>query len=496
LVINETPLMSHSLIFSKLIAAYFSLMLFLLTATRLSGQPTPQLAGNWTGTINAGGQKLGVVFTVSQTTDGPLKTTMAVPAQGAKGIPCDQTLLQGDSLTISVKAIGGQFSGKLNAARTEAIGQWQQGGAGFPLMLNKADKVAAVKAPERPQTPKGPFHYVSEDVEYDNPAKTVHLGATLTKPNGPGPFPVVVLITGSGAQDRDETILGHKPFWVIADYLTRRGVAVLRVDDRGVGKSRGNRTQATSADYAQDVITSLDFLKKRPDINPKQIGLIGHSEGGMIAPMVAAERPKDVAFIVMLAGPGAPCLDGMVLQNVAVIKGMGASEAYATQYGELYRVVAKGVLAGKDSVQRYQLASVAFEGWKAKQDPILVSQLLRVRDEATKQAFLVPLVNALSEPWFRYFLAYDPTANLRKLRCPVLALNGEKDVQVDAALNLSAIEKTTSTNKRVTIKAISNLNHLFQHCQTCTPAEYEELTETFDPETLKTMGDWISGVIH
>lgn len=468
----------------------------LTTFFTLSGlaQSKTTPAGNWEGDIAVGSTKLGVAFVISQPeqANATYVAKMNVPAQRAVDIPCDNTTVVGDSLSIAVNRVGGQFKGRLNPTQTTAVGTWYQSGRQFPLTLKKVDKLTEVKTLERPQTPKAPFPYQIELVQYDNPTKTVHLGATLTKPSGNGPFPVAVLITGSGQQDRDQTILDHKSFAVLADYLTRRGVAVLRVDDRGVGQSTGEVKTATSADFANDVMTSVDYLKTRSDMNAKQIGLIGHSEGGMIAPMVAAQRPDDVAFIVMLAGPGAKIVDGMARQNEAVLLSQGVSAEYAKKYGELYQSMAKAVVANPDADKANQAAEAAFTQWQVKQDPVMVTQLTRANDEASKKTFVKTMVSAFSEPWFRYFLQHDPANDLKKVRCPVLALNGEKDIQVDAALNLAAIEAATKgINKRVTLKTLPGLNHLFQHCKTCTVAEYEQLTETFAPEALSLMGDWI-----
>ncbi len=255
--------------------------LFLLLSFSVFGQ----IAGRWEGTASVSGSNLLIIFNVSSAGPDNFSATMDVPAQGAKGLVCDEVRVEGDSLFISIKAIQGRYAGKLGANQTSATGIFAQGKSfTTPLNLKRTGDAVAL---DRPQTPKPPFPYKSEDVEYDSPDKAVHLGATLTLPSGAGPFPAAILITGSGPQDRDSEIYGHKIFLVIADYLTRRGIAVLRIDDRNVGKSTGP-ANGTSADFAQDVMVSLDFLKNRKDLDPKKIGLIGHSEGGMIAPMVAA----------------------------------------------------------------------------------------------------------------------------------------------------------------------------------------------------------------
>ena len=467
-------------------------LLILLVSSVTLAQNAPTPAGNWEGGIDVGGNKLGVVFVITQREGANYETVMSVPSQSPKGIACNQTVVNGDSLLVSVKMIGGQFKGKLNAGRSSVAGTWFQGGSSLPLTLEKVEKLTEEKAAERSQTPKGPFPYVSEEVEYDNIAKTVHLGATLTKPAGAGPFPVAVLITGSGQQDRDETILGHKPFAVIADYLTRRGIAVLRVDDRGTGKSTGELLTATSLDFAQDVITSLDYLKTRPDVNPKKIGLIGHSEGGMIAPMVAAQRPIEVAFMVLLAGPGAKITDLMESQLLSLSKNNGLSDGDAALFRPLLKPLMLAATNTADKTTNRNAAVDAFKTWQQKTEPAAVVRATGVTDEKTREAYVDQQLNLFGKPWFRYFVQYDPAVNLKQVRCPVLALNGEKDYQVPSAMNLTAIGAALKGhNKRLTTKEMPGLSHLFQHCQTCTGAEYAQLTETFAPEALQLMGNWI-----
>ena len=449
-----------------------------------------QVPGRWEGTAQVNGRPLLIAFTISSVDTGGYSATMDVPAQGAKALPCDDIKVRGDSLFIVIGVIQARYAGQLDADRSTTMGTFRQRTFSTTLNLKRTGEGVPLV---RPQTPQPPFPYVSEDVEYGNKDQSVYLGATLTKPPGAGPFPVAILITGSGAQDRDETIMAHKPFWVIADYLTRRGVAVLRVDDRGTGKSVGP-TQGTSADFAQDVMTSLDYLKSRKDIDPKKIGLIGHSEGGMIAPMVAVKRPKDVAFIISLAGPGEPILDLMEKQNTAALKSMQVSESIAKSYGTMMRAFMQAAAFESDTAAVYRQATAAYGDWKKTVHPNVAAMLTGVADSTGISSYIRTVVNSLRAPWMRYFLAYDPINNLSRLTCPVLVLNGEKDIQVLAESNLAgwkaALEK--AKNKDVTIKEMPGLNHLFQHCQKCTVAEYGELTETISPEVLQIMGDWLT----
>jgi uncharacterized protein len=324
------------------------------------------------------------------------------------------------------------------------------------------------------------------EVAYENKPAGIKLAGTLTLPKGPGPFPAALLISGSGPQDRDETILGHKPFLVLADYLTRRGVAVLRVDDRGVGGSTGKTNDATSVDFAADVLAGVGFLKGRKEINAAQIGLIGHSEGGIIAPLVAS-RSKDVAFIVLLAGTGLPGEDILYLQGAAILKVAGANAAQLARQKAMQQTMFAVLRAENDNVVAEKKIRAALAELTGKLDA----------EEKKKMAEAMPLlegqIKMVLTPWFRHFLSYDPRPALRKVTCPVLALNGAKDVQVDAALNLQAIQAALKKggNKDVAVREFANLNHLFQTCKTGAVSEYGNIEETLAPVVLEAVARWI-----
>jgi uncharacterized protein len=339
----------------------------------------------------------------------------------------------------------------------------------------------------RPQTPKPPFPYRAEAVKYENKAGGVTLAGTLTIPAGAGPFPAVILITGSGAQDRDETILGHKPFLVLADYLSRRGVAVLRVDDRGVGGSTGSIKTSTSEDFAGDVLTGLDFLKGHKEIDARKLGLIGHSEGGIIAP-IAAVRSKDVAFIVLMAGTGVPGSQIVEAQGQLILKAGGSSESQMKTEREIQkRLIDILVREIDEKIARVKLAAAVKEFVAAMPDSD--RKALGGKLGALSEAALDGFNNA----WFRFFLTYDPRPTLRTLHCPVLAINGSKDLQVPAKENLAEIDKALKAggNRNVKTVELPGLNHLFQPCKTGGPGEYGTIETTIDPGALKTIGDWI-----
>ena len=319
----------------------------------------------------------------------------------------------------------------------------------------------------------------------------ITLAGTLTLPESGGPFPAVLLITGSGPQDRDETVAGHKPFWIIADYLTRQGIAVLRVDDRGTGKSTGFFKGATSGDFATDVLAGVAYLKSRKEINPRQIGLVGHSEGGLIAPMVAVQS-DDVAFIVLLAGPGVDGSQILLMQGALISRAGGTSEAlikqsrnYSKRMHEIVKAEPNNERAEKKIREMHAASRAALSEELKKETRELAPDL---------EAQLNMTIKQILTPWFRYFLIYDPRPALRKVNCPVLAINGEKDLQVPSKENLAAMEqalKAGSNTDDYTLKELPDLNHLFQHAKTGAPTEYSKIEETFAPEALKIMGDWI-----
>jgi pimeloyl-ACP methyl ester carboxylesterase len=404
-----------------------------------------------------------------------------------------------------MKVLGGKYAGRLSEDKKQIAGTWYQGGASLPLNVSKTSDKVITREIRRPQTPRPPFPYKSEDVEYNNADQSVHFGATFTVPlpdSGVNYFrapvyPTILLITGSGMQDRDETMMNHKPFAVIADYLTRQGFAVLRVDDRGMGKTRGNFSRATSADFAKDVEAGIDYLKTRNDVDSFNIGLLGHSEGGMIAPMVAAHR-ADVKFIVLLAGPGVKIAELMEDQSIDVAVSSGASKKKMEQFRPMYRELVNTILAETDTAIAIQKGIAVFTKWQNSKTKLVVTVTTGVDDEKSRDAYVRNLVKTFSTPWFNYFMKFNPAGYLTQLHCSVLALNGEKDIQVAAKPNLAAIknalEKSGST--KYLTQEMPGLNHLFQHCKKCTVEEYGELEETIAPEALEVISQWIKETVR
>lgn len=464
------------------------LLFFLATSVIVAQQTTQQeqVIGSWNGALNLGNAKLRLVFHISTNPDGALVATMDSPDQGAKGIPVQRVSIVKDSIYLAIPAIGGSYAGKITSA-DKIDGLLKQGTQRMAIPLTKE----ITEEVKRPQEPVKPYPYQEEEVSVENKEAGIKLAGTLTTPTDNGPHPAVILFTGSGPQDRDETIMGHKPFLVISDYLTRQGFAVLRVDDRGVGQSEGNFATATTQDLASDGNAAFHFLKTQEGINPKKIVLIGHSEGALVAAKVAVQNPS-TAFVVMLAGTGVPGTELMVAQNEAMLKAAGIPDNILRPYLELRRkqfeVAAKESDIFKASEKIRQLEQ------EAKADfTELEQQQLGLTPEGERV-----VVAQLSSPWFKYFLAHDPAPTLKKLKMPVLALNGTLDLQVPYQQNLPAIEKALKAgrNKRYQVQEMSGLNHLFQTAETGAISEYSEIEETIAPVVLETIGNWLKTVVR
>src|SRR5262245_23099707 len=437
----------------------------------------------WEGTLKVGAIELRLVFRLLKQKDGGYAGIMDSPDQGANDIVLDEVSVKDDVVKLELKSAKMTFDGKRTKDGQEIVGDLKQVGQSFPLTLKRVAKVTPLR---RPQTPNKPYPYEEIEASYENQKAGIKLAGTLTVPRGAGPFPAVLLITGSGPQDRDETILGHKPFLVLADYPTRKGIAVLRVDDRGVGGSSGKISEATSADFADDVLAGIAWLKGRKEINAAQIGLMGHSEGGIIAPLVAS-RSKDVAFIVLLAGTGLPGDEVLITQAAAILKLAGADADQLARQKQVQTRIFAVLRKEKDNAIAEKAIRVAIEELGATLG----------KDDRKAVLDAMPLlegqVKTVLTPWFRHFLDYDPRPALRKVTCPVLALNGTKDVQVDAKTNLPAIAAALDEagNKDVTTKELPNLNHLFQTCRTGAVSEYGAIEETLAPALLETVAEWI-----
>ena len=454
-----------------------------LPLTLRRGKSAAAPAEVWEGPIQLpNALELRFILRVIRPEGGPIRATADSLDQGSNGLKVDSIAIDKASLKFTMKALKVEYSGTLDAAGTEARGDFMQNGVKLPLTLRKVAKTTQAR---RPQVPKRPYPYREEQVAYANEAAGIKLAGTLTIPEGAGPFPAVLLITGSGPQDRDESLLGHKPFLVLADHLTRRGIVVLRVDDRGVGGSTGDTMTSTSADFAGDALAGVAYLKSRKEVDRGKIGLIGHSEGGIVGPMAAA-RSGDVAFLVLMAGTG---LDGEQIleqQRTLILRAVGAKDKDVARQNAAARKLIAVVKAEPDPVAAAaKLKALAREAIDALPD--------KGRKALADAAAADPGLAMLNSPWFRFFLTYDPRPALAKVKCPVLAINGETDLQVPPRENLDAIAAALKAggNSRVTVRELKGLNHLFQTSATGSPTEYGRIEETIAPAALEAISGWI-----
>lgn len=451
-------------------------VLSLFTAVGASAQGG--ITGDWGGALRIGNHSLRIVLHIAATDSG-YTATMDSPDQRAVGLAIDSVLFNSPQLVVKQKQLKMTISGTVVDDTVKGI--FTQGLSIFPLTLIRGDF-----AVRRPQEPKPPFPYRSDEVVVHNGKDSVTLAGTLTLPEGRGPFPAVVLVTGSGAQNRDEELMGHKPFAVIADYLTRRGIAVLRCDDRGVGGSTGDFAVATTEDFTCDALAAFDYLAGRKEVARKKVGILGHSEGGTIVFMAASANPK-VAFVVSLAGVAARGDSVLLKQNGDILRSQGAPDSAASAYVNVLRDIFR--LQERYPVEYLQahsdsLAKVLFPaGPRAS-----------LRGPLRQNAML--LLTTPEPVGLRFLKRNDTKPYILATRCPVLAINGTKDTQVDAEMNIGLIRQYAAAggNKRITTKAYEGLNHLFQHAITGSPNEYAQIEETISPEVLEDIAAWIESL--
>lgn len=461
----------------------YAVVFLSILAASTFGQNNSKIEGNWLGAIEVSGVKLRLVLKITKTGDA-CTAKLDSPDQGAKDLPIDSITRKDKTVNFSAAQFGMSYEGTLNEKGNEISGTLKGSGGNLPLNFKLA--TGEIVAKKRLQDPKKPYPYNEEEVGYENIKDNVKLAGTLTLPRGEGKFPAVVLITGSGSQDRDSTILEHRPFLVLADYLTRRGIAVLRVDDRGIGGSDLGSLSATTENYIGDVLAGVEFLKSRKEINPSKIGLIGHSEGGIIAPL-ASVRSKDVAFIVMMAGTGQSGDEVIYSQIAAALRANGATAEEIAQNIELQKSLFTIIKSEPDDKLAAQKIDAMLEKRKSKMNERELEEFAPV-EKSVKDG-----VSALFSPWYRYFISYNPRPTLEKVQIPVLALNGENDTQVSAEENLEIISAALKKggNKDFTVKSFPNLNHLFQTSKTGLVGEYGQIEETISPTVLETIADWI-----
>ena len=448
-------------------------LFFLLIAATISCSTFAQdISGSWSGSLNVG-IKLRLVFTI-ELNNGIYTTTMDSPDQGVKGIPTSATSFENQELTISIQALNASYKGRLE--NDSIKGTFTQSGASFPLLLTKGE-VAEIRRPQDPQTP---FSYQSEDIRFENRKANITLAGTLTYPKSGNNFSAVILVSGSGAQNRNSEILNHRPFLVLSDYLTRNGIAVLRYDDRGTAESGGTYATASMQDFATDAEAAIEYLKTKNEINSNKIGVIGHSEGGTIAFILAGEN-NNLAFIVSMAG--------------AAIKGDSLMKEQRYMIGKASGLSDEAIAANEELVATlYNIVETHSAEFILAHINELIEELLP-EDEQLKEIARKMYQQEISRflsPEILSIIKFDPTNSLQNITCPVLALNGDKDLQVAADANLEQVEKLVKSS--VTTKKYANLNHLFQPCETGLINEYSVIETTISPEVLKDISDWILNV--
>ena len=446
------------------------------------------LTGYWRGGLYQGEAlvfRMGLEF--APVPCGQVTLTLDSPDQDTENLPVTALRLAGDSLFFEMSYLAASFRGTVAPGATELSGEWSQGGNRLPMRMARSDSAATFA---RPQEPRPPFPYTAHEVTYHNATDSTRFAGTLTVPPGDGPFPAVVLITGSGAQNRDEALMGHRPFLVIADRLTRNGIAVLRADDRGVGGSTGNTMTATIADNVGDVQAAVALLRAHPKVDSARVGLVGHSEGGWVAPLVA-NQSDGVAFIVMLAGPAVSGEEILYAQTRAMSSVGGLAPAFIEGSEAVSRKIYAIVKSEPDSARAMQAMLALTDTVTRSLPPAQRAAMDSAWAESGRAEQLEEGLAVTLTPWFRYLLSYDPAPALGALRVPVLALFGELDLQVPPTQSVPVLERLWAQHPDATIHVFPRLNHLFQHAETGLLSEYATIEETFAEPALEMMTSWI-----
>lgn len=449
-----------------------------------AAQQADAYAGAWTGTIDAGGQSIRLVFHLTVDDDGQLQGKMDVPDQGAFDIPIASIALDGAEIELGLNLPGdASYSGALDASGERITGAFSQGGGSLPLVLTRSDQRTE---PSRPQTPVEPYPYHTERITFRNAHADIELAGTLTIPRGDGPFPGVALISGAGPHDRDASMMGHKPFLVLADHLTRQGVAVLRYDDRGVGASAGRFEDATPADFASDAIAAANYLRDHQRVHDQRVGVLGHSEGAIVA-MIAADESERIAFLVTLAGPAAPGLESLLSSTETTGRVLGRPQSVVEANLRIFQTIGRIVIEERDRGVAEQRMHAAIKRQLAELDPSTRAAL------GFSPAVVEQLVNEFNLPNTRFVLALDPIPVLERIGVPVLALYGGRDPLTPHTLHAPRARAALAgaEHANATVKTLDGLNHLFQEARTGSPAEFGQIEQTMSPAALDAVSSWI-----
>jgi len=456
-----------------------ALSMGLSVSTMVHGNTEKDIDGIWLGTLKVPGAELRIALTISKSDVGKYAVSMNSIDQGSGELPLDEVKYENHLLFIKSPKIGIEFEGQVNVDQKTFDCEFRQGPGKFPILFHKVEKLPILS---RPQEPKRPFPYHEEQVEYENKSASITIAGTLTYPKTYGPFPAVILLNGSGPQDRDSDVFGHKLFLVLSDYLTRQGIAVLRADDRGVGGTTGSFEGSTTADFTEDALAGVQYLLSRKEINPKQIGLIGHSEGGMMGP-IAASKSSDVSFVVMVAGVGIHFDDIILFQKELKWKKAGMNKEDLKLHCTWHHNVSEIVTKDTNDDEAADEIRVLYSRLSTEEQ----SRLNKTPESLEGE------IKWVLDPWRRYASKYNAASIISKVQCPVLAINGSKDMQVEASKNLKGIEKALKAggNTSYTIKELKGLNHLLQTADTGDESEYTTIEETISPYAMKIIADWI-----
>ena len=445
------------------------------TDTKNSSSAISKIEGTWQGAIETGNMRMRLQLHISHDQAGGLIASVDSLDQSIQGIPASRVSEKGSDIKLELPAFDAEYTGTVNTAKNSIAGTWSQSGNTEKLDFRRSERILELR---RPQNPAKPYPYKVEEVSFAAADGKANLAATLTLPQSNAPFPAVLLVGGSGPNDRDETTAGHKTFLVLSDFLTRRGIAVLRYDKRGIAQSTGNYAAATLEDFAQDAQLVFAYLKSRKEVDTKRLGIIGYSEGGILGALVAT-RSTDVSWLVLMGTPVTTGERTLLRQSELIARAGGLPEEQITRSLEFDR--------NAYAVVREEKNPEAME----KRLNVLVEQ--SGLSQAMSPAALQAQIRVMSSPWFRDFLIYDPEPVLEKLQCPVLALSGDRDLQVDSTENVPLLRKAyeTSGNKDFTVVEIEGVNHLFQTAQSGSPALYGAIEETMAPSVLAVVRNWI-----
>jgi len=463
--------------------AFISLLIFATVSSGLAGQNETEtnIEGIWKGPLKIGQSEQRFILYLTMDSDGTMKATIDSPDEGVKGIAVEDVKYEKDVLVLEIEKTK-NYKGKLSRDGLRIEGKLTTSRMQIPLTLERTDEAYPST---RPQDPKKPYPYITEEVVFANKVAKVKLAGTLTIPKGKGPFPSALLISGTGPHDRNSAMMDHRPFLVLADHLTRMGIVVLRYDDRGTGYSTGLFSKATTTDFAEDAIAGIAYLRSRTDIDHDLIGLVGHSEGSVVAAMVAA-RLQNIAYVVMLSGMGISGDMTLIRQTESIAKASGIDKEIVGANISLQKKI-YAVLKNNSDHQTLEkkLRTIYRSQASALGQGINEEMELRIQEH----------ISQVTTPWFLYFVNYDPQSDLAKVKCPMFILFGEKDLQTPPQFHIPPIKRTLRSNgtSQTAVKIMPGLNHLFQNAETGLISEYNKISETISPSVLQLIGEWILG---